>query len=107
LLDHQFAILAASVEFTRRFGATEVNLSGKRLADLGSGWRHASVADRLGLLMRGEPCPPFRVQGSLGAPLSADVLVHPRRLRAEHGGPRYLLLLQDLTTPVPLAGDAG
>jgi two-component system CheB/CheR fusion protein len=107
LLDHQLAILAASIEFTRRFGTTQVDLNGKRLAELGSGWRHPSVEGRLDMLMRGEPCPPFRVRGSLGAPVPADVVVHPRRLRAEHSAARYLLLLQDLAMPVPSANDAG
>jgi two-component system, chemotaxis family, CheB/CheR fusion protein len=106
LLDHELAIVAASIEFTRHFGATEANLKGKRLTDLGSGWRHPSVAGRLEMLTRGEPSPPFRAQGSLGAALPADVVVHPRRLRAERSTARYLLLLQDLTLPVPSASDA-
>jgi two-component system CheB/CheR fusion protein len=107
LLDERFAILATSVEFARRFGTTEANLDGKQLSDLGSAWRHPAVAERLELLGRGEPCPPFRLRGSLGTPVPADVVVHPRRLRDEHASARYVLLVQDAARAEPALIDAG
>jgi two-component system CheB/CheR fusion protein len=103
LLDQSLQIVAASVEFARRFGTTEPNLIGKQLSELGSGWRHPEVTTRLETLTRGEPCPPFRLHGNLGAPLPVDVIVHPRRLRASHPGPRYLFVMQEAASVLPAA----
>jgi two-component system CheB/CheR fusion protein len=101
LLDERFTILHASVEFARRFGMTEANLIGKQLGELGSGWRHRAVGERLRLLASGEPCPSFRLQGNLGTPVPTDVLVHPRRLRGRHADARFLLVVQDVTIAAP------
>jgi two-component system CheB/CheR fusion protein len=105
LLDEKLAVLTASVEFARRFGTTEANLIGKPLTALGSGWRHRAVTDRLQKLARGEPCPSFRLQGNLGAPVPTDVLVYVRRLQARHPKARYLLLIQDVATALPVPAD--
>jgi two-component system CheB/CheR fusion protein len=99
LLDESFQILAVSLEYARRFGATEANLVGKALSELGTAWRHAAVAARLEGFARGEPTPPFRLQGDLGGPLPLDVLVLPRRLLSVHAQVRYLFLLQEATSP--------
>lgn len=101
--DQSLLIVGTSVEFARRFGTTEPHLVGKPLSELGSGWRNAALTARLGTLTRGEPCPPFRVQGSLGAPLPVDVVIHPRRLRTSHPGARYLLVLQEAASSLPAA----
>jgi hypothetical protein len=37
VLDESFKIVAFSIEFARRFGAAQVELSGKALPELGSG----------------------------------------------------------------------
>jgi PAS domain-containing protein len=103
LLDQSLRIVVASVEFARRFGTTEPNVIGKQLSELGSGWRHPEVTTRLETLTRGEPCPPFRLHGNLGAPLPVDVIVHPRRLRASRPGPRYLFLMQEAASVLPAA----
>jgi two-component system CheB/CheR fusion protein len=107
LLDERFAIRTASVEFARRFGTTEANLIGKQLATLGSGWRHRAVSERLELLAQGEPCPSFRLQGNLGAPLPTDVVVHPRRLSGGYTAGRYLLLIHEVAPQLPAPLDVG
>jgi two-component system CheB/CheR fusion protein len=108
LLDESFHILAVSVEYARRFGATEANLVGKALDELGTAWRHGAVVARLEGLARGEPTPPFRMQGDLGAPLPVDVVVHPRRLRTVHAQVRFLFLFQEASAlPLPPTLNAG
>jgi two-component system CheB/CheR fusion protein len=106
LLDEKLAILTASVEFARRFGTTETNLIGRQLTELGSGWRHRSVRERLQMLQSGEPCPAFRLQGNLGTPLPTDVLVHPRRLHVQRSHARYMLVVQDVAPAVSAPVDA-
>ncbi|HTV20007.1 MAG TPA: CheR family methyltransferase [Polyangiaceae bacterium] len=105
LLDEAFRIVAVSVEFARRFGTTEPSLNGKTLTDLGTGWRHPTITERLDALARGEPCPQFRVQGNLGSPYPVDIVVHPRHLRSGHAAARYLFLLNDAnpTLPTPVS----
>jgi two-component system, chemotaxis family, CheB/CheR fusion protein len=103
LLDESFHMLAVSVEFARRLGSSEPNLIGKGLSDLGTAWRHAAVVARLERLARGEPLPPFRLQGDLGAPLPVDVVIHPRRLRRVHAAARFLFLFQEAMGPLPPA----
>jgi two-component system, chemotaxis family, CheB/CheR fusion protein len=99
VLDEALRVVAASMEYVRRFGAAEPTPVGKTLSALGMAWSDERVAARLAGLTRGEPTSPFRLQGDLGAPLAADVLVYPRRLRAAHTAARFLLLLQDATVP--------
>ena len=106
IVDQEFRILVMSVEFARRFGSSETNLVGKALADLGPGWRQPAVTQQLELLVRGEPCPMFRVQGNFGATFPLDLLVHPRRLRKTHTAARYVLVLQEASAPLPPAINA-
>lgn len=103
LLDDSFRIVAASVDFGRRFGITEPKLVGKALASLAPGWRHPALAERLAALSRGEPCPILRLAGTLGTGYPVDVLVHPRRLERPEVGVRYLLLFQEVTPSLPQA----
>jgi two-component system, chemotaxis family, CheB/CheR fusion protein len=107
LLDESFRVQAASMEYVRQFGAAEPAPVGKALRDLALAWRHEEVAARLDGLARGEPTPPFRLQGDLGAPLPGDVLVHARRLRPAHAAARFLLVLQPVTVPSLPALNAG
>jgi two-component system CheB/CheR fusion protein len=101
LLDEAFSIVATSLEFSRRFGSSVPSLIGKPLGSLARGWRHPALVERLQILARGEPCPPLRVRGHLGAPLPVDVVLYPRRLRGIHPAARYLILLQDVAEALP------
>jgi two-component system CheB/CheR fusion protein len=103
LLDESFHILATSLDFARRFGTAEPRLLGKPLSELGAGWRHPAVTERLQSLQRGEPCVLFRLQGNLGTPFPVDVLVQPRRLREGHSAARYVFLFQEVTKELPPA----
>jgi two-component system CheB/CheR fusion protein len=103
LLDHCIQIVATSVEFARRFGATQPNLVGKALSSLAPGWRHPAVTKQIDALSRGEQCPMFRVQGSLGTTFPVDVLMQPRRLSERHPLARYLFVFQDVGGQLPAA----
>jgi len=103
VLDAELRITTASLEFARRFCATGAHLVGEPLGALGVGWRQPPIAERLGALARGEACPPFRLQGSFGASLPVDVIVHPRRLQETNRATRYLLLFEDVAAPPPAA----
>jgi two-component system CheB/CheR fusion protein len=103
VLNQKLEIVALSVEFARRFGSTETSLVGKSLGELGPGWRQSALAERLDLLVSGEPCPMFRVQGNFGTAFPVDLLVHPRRLRNARSAARYMLMLQDVGAPLPPA----
>jgi two-component system, chemotaxis family, CheB/CheR fusion protein len=101
IVDGGFNVVAAGMEFIRRFHVTEPELTGKALSELAPGWRHPAVKDTLECLERGEPCPAFRVRGHAGTAFSLDLVVHPRRLRAVHPAARYLFVFQDATAPLP------
>jgi two-component system CheB/CheR fusion protein len=107
LLDNDFKIVAMSVEFARRFGATQPNLVGKSLSSLAPGWRHPALVKELEDLARGEQGPMFRVQGSLGTTFPVDVLVQARRLNDHHRSARYLFVFQDAggQLPTPISVD--
>lgn len=106
IVDGTFKVVAAGMEFVRRFNVTEPHIAGKPLSELAPGWRHRAVKERLAGLERGEPCPAFRVRGDAGSALALDVLVHARRLRTVHPAARYLFVFQDVSgqTPEPITG---
>jgi two-component system, chemotaxis family, CheB/CheR fusion protein len=101
LLNDALEIVFFSVEFARRFGTTRTDLDGRTLPELGSSWGHPRIQEQFALLARGEPCAPFRLEGSLGGSVPLDVLVHPRRLRGAHAAARYVVLFQEMPDRLP------